>query len=431
MNKALLAILCVMLLLSSCSSKGDTDAIDSEFSSAYEERQTDDPSQNDPQESETESREWSGSDLLVEDGILKEVYSDAVNIFIPENVITVYSSAFSYCHELVSITVSADNPNYCSVDGVLYDKDMMALVHYPENRECLSYTLPDSVTTINGGFRSKNLTDLTLSKCFTDIPNSSPSFNGCINLKNIYVSDENPYFNSVDGVLFNKDKTAILSYPVARESNYYTIPEGVTEIGSGAFYGCANLTDIRIPDSVHTINIFAFYGCTSITSITIPDSVTSLHTGAFDYCTSLTHMTIPKSVVDICNTVFSGACNLQRIDVDENNTVYSSIDGVLFDKQQTRLIEFPASRDSSYSVPDGVIEIGEGSFSHCDRLTEIQFPDSLTAIEHDAFYDCKALKNVTIPDNIISLSSTAFDDNVVLTYKNRIYTAEELHEELS
>jgi hypothetical protein len=120
----------------------------------------------------------------------------------------------------------------------------------------------------------------------------------------------------------------------------------VTSIGTSAFYNCTSLTSVTIPNSVTIIGIYAFENCTSLTSITIPNSVTSIETGAFDRCTSLTSVTIPDSVTSIGELVFQGCSSLATINVDPANTAYISEDGVLYNKNKTTLIQYPAKKQA-------------------------------------------------------------------------------------
>ena len=119
-------------------------------------------------------------------------------------------------------------------------------------------------------------------------------FVGCSKLKTISVYPDLPYFATIDGVLFRKADKALISYPAGISSSTYTIPQGITAIGDGAFSSCSSLTSVSIPDSVTSIGDCAFGSCTSLTSVSIPDSVTSIGDYAFDNCPNLT-LTVPRN----------------------------------------------------------------------------------------------------------------------------------------
>ena len=174
------------------------------------------------------------------------------SITIPDSVTSIGNDAFSLCENLAEFVVGTNNPNYCSINGILYSKCRKTLLAYPAGKQDMSFAIPDSVTNIgnNAFFYCANLTSITLPDSVISI--GEGAFFGCSNLSNV------------------------------------TIPDSVTEIGGYAFEQCENLTSITIPNSVTSIGEQAFYWCCNLTSITIPDSVISIGKDAFVYCPRLT-----------------------------------------------------------------------------------------------------------------------------------------------
>ena len=270
-----------------------------------------------------------------------------------------------------------------------------------------SIIIPDSVTSI-GDFAFENcsgLTSITIPDSVTSI--GDHAFYNCSSLTNITVSENNKYFSSLNGVLFNKDKTELVTYLIGNERTEYAIPDSVTSIGDRAFYKCSSLTSIIIPDSVTSIGDHAFYNCSSLTNITIPDSVTSIGDHAFHNCSGLTSITIPDSVTSIGDHAFYNC--LTSITVSENNKYFSSLNGVLFNKDKTELITYPIGNErTEYTIPDSVTSIGNFIFYNCSSLTSITIPDSVTSIGNFAFYNCSSLTSITIPDSVASIGNSAF-----------------------
>jgi hypothetical protein len=213
-------------------------------------------------------------------------------------------------------------------------------------------------------------------------------------LISIIVDESNTIYSSQDGVLYNKTKTVLIEYPGGK-SGGFTIPSSVTSIGD-----------------------WAFANCYSLTSVTIPDTVTSIGDWAFAYCYNLTSMTIPSSVTSIGDSVFEHCSGLTSIVVDAGNAVYSSQDGVLYNKAKTVLIQYPGGKAGGFTIPSSVTSIGDSSFRASSRLTSVIIPNSVTSIGSYAFVECSALTSVTIPDSVTKIWSFAFNNCRTLT---RVY----------
>ena len=188
-----------------------------------------------------------------------------------------------------------------------------------------------------------------------------------------------------------------------------SVPDSVNAIGNGAFSGCSSLASINIPNSVTTIRGSAFSNCLSLTSITIPESVTSIEIAAFSGCSSLTNITIPDLVDTIGDHAFYNCSSLTNITVSENNKYFSSLNGVLFNKDKTELITYPNGNErTEYTIPDSVTSIIEGAFAYCSNLITVKIPDSVTDITDKTFYVCSSLTSVTIPDSVTHIGYNAF-----------------------
>ena len=193
-----------------------------------------------------------------------------------------------------------------------------------------------------------------------------------------------------------------------------TIPSGVTSIGASAFAWCTSLTSVTIPNSVTSIGNYAFQHCGALTSVTIPSGVTSIGRGAFQY-SALTSVTVPSSVTSIGKDAFDFCTSLTAINVDAGNANYASIDGVLYNKAVTTLIQCPGGKAGAFTIPSSVTSIGDFAFSGCFSLTSVTIPDSVTSIGYAVFYYCPSLTSVTIPNSVTSVGDFAFSGCTSLT----------------
>lgn len=286
------------------------------------------------------------------------------DLTIPEGVTIIDTSTFYGCSALTNIIIP------CSVSSI----GTQAFVGCASLKDI---SIPEAVSSIPTSALSgcSSLTTITLSSNITHI--AYASLNGCSNLKTILVELGNKYFTSLDGVLFNKDITTLISCPGSRKGSY-TIPESVTTIESFAFGGCTGLTNVLIPSSVKSIGGRAFEYCSGLSQLVVPDGVTNIAYMAFKGCSNLASIEIPARVVNIDPNSFIDCTNLSAINVDTLNTVYASMDGVMFDNTFTTLVQFPTGKHGSYIIPSGVTNVGATAFYTCNGLTNITIPESLT-----------------------------------------------------
>ena len=165
-----------------------------------------------------------------------------------------------------------------------------------------------------------------------------------------------------------------------------------------------------------SIGDYAFESCGLLSSVTIPDSVTSIGDYAFGSCVCLDHITIPNSVTDMGANPFSGCNNLTKIIVSRDNPVFSTIDGVLFNKLEKKLVCFPCTRSqTSYDIPDGITSIGDYAFLLCENLQSVTIPDSVTSIGDRAFQGCPSLTSIILPDSVTDMGVNPFSSCGKLT----------------
>lgn len=189
-----------------------------------------------------------------------------------------------------------------------------------------------------------------------------------------------------------------------------TIPSGVSRIGNEAFTACEGLTNVVIPHSVTIIGARAFEFCFRLASFALPDNGVNLGTRAFAH-TGPSSVTIPSSVTGVRAGVFSGAGQLTNITVGPGSPLLESVDGVLFNRGRTELLQYPAGRSAThYAIPEGVANIGDGAFAFSRSLVGVTIPHGVTNIGNAAFSRCTALASIHIPGSVAVIGDEAFAD---------------------
>ena len=322
--------------------------------------------------------------------------------------------------------------------------------------------IPDRVTRIDKyAFHGcYGLRSVVIPKTVTNI--NPTAFLECDSLMNITVDENNADYKDIDGNLYSKDGKVLLQYALGKEDKSFTIPDGVISIVPYAFHWANNLTSVIIPEGVTSIGDNAFFSCSSLTDIKIPDSVTNIGIGAFSYCDNLKRVVLPNGLEDIGDKIFYRskklsnvvippsvkrigkesfwgcglksvslgknvtnigfrafyACyKLKSITVDKENDNYKDIDGDLYTKDGKVLIQYAiGKKETSFTIPNGVVSISDWALWGCDRLANVVIPDTVTSIGEHAFSAWNSsLTSIIIPDGVTTIGEYAFSDCKKLT----------------
>lgn len=243
-----------------------------------------------------------------------------------------------------------------------------------------------------------------ISKNETEIPHPEPKTFQDDNFRYVIHYDT----ESVTIAKCLQDKFALFRITIPEEVEGYP----VTEIGDRAFYEFYKLDTISLPETITTIGEAAFGGCVKLRELNLPESMEFIKKEAFVNCESLKSISIPSGITSISDeAVFYGCTGITNFIVDERNTNYISVDGVLFSKDMTQILNYPPARDNtSYTIPEGVIRISNDAFSSCTNLIQITIPDSVKVIGDWAFYNCKKISSITLPDSATSIGNSTFQE---------------------
>ncbi len=319
------------------------------------------------------------------------------SISIPKNVTQLEPCAFDYCSSLQEILVHPENPNYTSVQGILYNKGKTELLRCPEGiggsvtipegtvkietsafAYCTSLTevrLPGTVRemgySVFYGCASLEHADLSALNCGFEVE----IFDGCSSLTRIDLSEKHPtYRQDAQGALYSTDMTRLIFCPEGF-SGTFVIPNGVKRIESYAFEGCTSLKAVKIPYGVKAIGESAFAKCTALETVKIPAGVEDIQYCAFAGCTALTSVALPKGIETLNALSFEGCTSLKTVE-----------------------------------IPETVIEMEGGVFRGCTALQRVTMHYGLQYLHSEAFGGCESLETVIIPDSVVFIGEYAFEN---------------------
>ena len=304
--------------------------------------------------------------------------------------------AFSSCAALESIRVDDANPVYADVDGVLFCKGGETLLQYPQGRKG-PYAIPGTVTAVGGGafVGSDGLTVLEVPAGMTEIADGALAF--CHALERIEVADGNPAYADSDGVLVSADGKMVLCCPAGRRGTYM-VPEGVVDIGDGAFRGCTALEEVSLPEGVESIGASAFGQCLALASVELPDSLRTIGFEAFYKCTALRTLDLGGGLREIGRDAFYACTALESVQFGE---CLETIGNWAF---------FRCSPLASVGLPDSLRSIGDYAFYLCEALESVDLGQGVRSIGASAFCNDATLLSLSIPDSVESLGESVFEE---------------------
>jgi hypothetical protein len=354
------------------------------------------------------------------------------NVTIPNSVTNIGDNAFDECSGIMNFTVATNNPDYSSVSGVLFNSNQTTVVQYPAGSEAASYTIPESVTNLglNSFEGSSNLKFMMIPGGVQNI--GVGAFSNCGGLTNAVVGAG--VANLSDYAFYDCPVLTNLIFlgdapPLGGSHVFQLLPAAATVYYLPSASGWSS-TYGGLPALPLLVNGFSFVISNNVAIITgytgtngnvsIPAAiadypVTIIGDSAFVQNDTLTSVVIPDSVTNIGVAALAGCLNLTNITVASDNPAFSSLNGVLFDKNQTTLIQFAGDQVVNYTIPNSVTNIGQTAFAIDLDLRSVTFPSNVTEIGIGAFEACTGLTNVVIGSGVTSIGIDAFAECEGLT----------------
>ncbi len=264
------------------------------------------------------------------------------------------------------------------------------------------------VTAIDmyGFYGLRDITRIKLPDSINQI--GSQAFAGDLALTAIDVLGQGTSFTSVNGILYNATMTDLVSYPIGKADTSLTIPEGVLTIRSNSFNSALNLTSITFPTTLRYIEAEAFMFCQHLTTVTMNEGLESISNNAF-YWNALVEVNLPSTLITLASSAFDSTYTITSFTVAPGNTHFSSYEGHLYNQDRSVLLRYAVGKtDTTFTVPSGVTEIGQGAFRDAHNLETITLPEGLITIQQSAFRSCYALTQINLPTTLYRIGSYAF-----------------------
>ncbi len=304
------------------------------------------------------------------------------SISIPESVTSIRGEAFENCDSITTLTVPKNVTDiaigaFGSCFSLISIKVDPNNQYYSSVNGILFNKDKSEIVQVPGG---SPMTNYNISREIKNI--KADAFDGVLSLVSLTVDNDNENYSAENGILFNKDKTVLIKMPASSPYTEYAIPQTVNVISFNAFRYSKNLESVSLPDNLRTLETGAFANCTSLLSIDIPNSVTKINLYAFQDCWNLSSVKLPSNITVINNAVFARCYKLKSIIIPVS---VNMIDVNAF---------YQCTSLDSIKIPFNVTELGASSFINCTSLKSVYIPGNVTKIGTDSFSGCSSLKDI-------------------------------------